>query len=128
MLIICSECGREYSDQAENCPFCGAPTSQNRYIQNNAKRNYTQENNKGLAIAGFALGIISLFIFPILGILSIIFGAIVIGTNENNESWNKSIWKYENKALGLGRSSLLIGIIDVLWMIINYYMVMGNFY
>ena len=63
-----------------------------------------EENNKGLAIAGFALGILSIFIFPILGILSIIFGAIAIGTNENNESWNKAIWQYENKALGFGRA------------------------
>ena len=85
-----------------------------------------EENNKGLAIAGFALGIISIFIFPILGILSIIFGTIAIGTNENNESWNKAIWQYENKALGFGRSSLIIGIIDVLWMIFNYYILIGN--
>lgn len=85
-----------------------------------------EENNKGLAIAGFALGIISIFIFPILGILSIIFGAIAIGTNENNESWNKAIWQYENKALVFGRSSLIIGIIDVLWMIFNYYILIGN--
>ena len=80
-----------------------------------------EENNKNLAIAGFAIGIISFFIFPILGILSIIFGAIAIGTNENNESWNKSVWKYENKALGFGRCSLMFGIIDVIWMIYQYY-------
>ena len=79
-----------------------------------------EENNKGLAIAGFTIGIISLFIFPILGILSIVFGAIAIGTNDNNESWNKSIWQYENKALGFGRSSLIIGIADILWLFINY--------
>ena len=126
MLIICSECGKEYSDQAKNCPHCGAITAQNKYIPNNTKRNYAQENNKGLAIAGYALGIISIFIFPILGILSIIFGAITIGTNENNESWNKAIWQYENKALGFGRSSLIIGIIDVAWMFINYFILMNN--
>ena len=128
MLIICSECSKEYSDQAKNCPHCGAITSQNRYIPSNLKRNYTQENNKGLALAGFAIGIISLFIFPILGILSIVFGAIVLGTNENNESWNKVIWQYKNKALLLGRYSLVIGIIDVLWMLANYYMLMSKFY
>ena len=128
MLIICSECGKEYSDQAKNCPHCGAITAQNKYIPNNTRINYTQENNKGLAIAGYALGIISLFIFPILGILSIIFGAIAIGTNENNESWNKAVWQYENKALGFGRSSLIIGIIDIIWMFVNYYMLMSEFY
>lgn len=126
MLIICSECGKEYSNQAKSCPHCGAITAQNRYISNNITYNYTQENNKVLAIAGYALGIISLFIFPILGILSIIFGAIAIGTNENNESWNKAIWQYENKALGFGRSSLIIGIIDVIWMFINYFILINN--
>lgn len=126
MLIICSECGKEYSNQAKSCPHCGAITAQNRYISNNTTYNYTQENNKVLAIAGYALGIISLFIFPILGILSIIFGAIAIGTNENNESWNKAIWQYENKALGFGRSSLIIGIIDVIWMFINYFILINN--
>lgn len=80
-----------------------------------------EEKNKGLAIAGFAIGIVTLFFFPILGILSIIFGAIAIGTNENNESWNKTLWQYENKALGFGRYSLILGIIDVIWMIFRYY-------
>ncbi len=126
MLIICSECGKEYSDQAKTCPHCGAITVQNRYISSSSKRNCTQENNKGLAIAGFSIGIITIFFLPILGILSIIFGAIAIGTNENNESWNKAIWQYENKALGFGRCSLIFGIIDVLWMIFNYYMLIGN--
>ena len=126
MLIICSECGKEYSDQAKNCPHCGAMTSQNRYISNNEKRDYIQENNKGLAIAGYAIGIITIFFLPILGILSIIFGAIAIGTNENNESWNKAIWQYENKALGFGRCSLIIGIIDVIWMIIHYFILINN--
>ena len=128
MLIICSECGKEYSDQAKSCLHCGAITAQNRYISENMKRHYVEENNKGLAIAGFAIGIITIFFLPILGILSIVFGAIVIGTNENNESWNKPIWRYENKALGFGRCSLIFGIIDVIWMILNYYMLMGEFY
>lgn len=121
MLIICSECGKEYSDQAKSCPHCGAITAQNKYIPNNSKKNYTQENNKGLAIAGFAIGIVTIFFFPILGILSIVFGSIAIGTNENNESWNKALWQYENKALGFGRGSLILGIIDVIWMIFRYY-------
>ena len=126
MLIICSECGKEYSDQAKSCPHCGAITAKNRYISNNINGNYVQENNKGLAIAGYAIGIITIFFFPILGILSIIFGAIAIGTNENNESWNKAIWQYENKALGFGRASLIIGIIDIIWMIVHYFILISN--
>lgn len=133
MIIICSECGKEYSDQANTCPHCGAITSQNRYISNNIQgtnscnfnhsyqNNIIQENNMGLAITGFVIGIVSLFIFPILGLLSLVLGAIVIEKNENGESWNKAVWKYENKALGFGRCSLIFGIIDIIWMILNYY-------
>ncbi len=28
-LIICSECGKEYSDKAQSCPNCACPTSEN---------------------------------------------------------------------------------------------------
>ena len=40
----------------------------------------------------------------------------------------QAVWQYENKALGFGRCSLIIGIIDVIWMFVNYYMLMGEFY
>jgi len=63
---------------------------------------------------------IGLLIFPILGALGVIFGAIAIGTNENTESWNKAVWKHENKALGMGRLALMWGIIDVIWLMFQY--------
>ena len=28
-LIICPECGKEYSNRAKNCPNCGCPTEEN---------------------------------------------------------------------------------------------------
>lgn len=130
--MYCRKCGKQITSIATECPYCHEKVIENVDISNNDSKssiNRTQnaeENNKGLAIAGYTLGIISIFIFPILGILSIIFGAIAIGTNENNESWNKAIWKYENKALGLGRSSLIVGIIDVIWMFINYSILMNS--
>lgn len=130
--MYCRKCGKQITSIATECPYCYEKVIENVDISNNDSKssiNRTQnveENNKGLAIAGYTIGIISIFIFPILGILSIIFGAIAIGTNENNESWNKAIWKYENKALGLGRSSLILGIIDVIWMFINYSILMNS--
>lgn len=46
MLIICSECGKEYSDQAKSCPHCGAITAQNKYISSNMTgRNNMYQNN-----------------------------------------------------------------------------------
>lgn len=130
--MYCKQCGKQITSIATECPYCHEKVIENNPISNNNsndsmyKMQYVEENNKGIAIAGFALGIISFFIFPILGILSIIFGAIAIGTNENNESWNKAIWQYENKALGFGRCSLIFGIIDIIWMVANYYILMNN--
>lgn len=130
--MYCKQCGKQITSIATECPYCHEKVIENIPNSNNNSNNsmynmqYVEENNKGIAIAGFALGIISFFIFPILGILSIIFGAIAIGTNENNESWNKAIWQYENKALGFGRCSLIFGIIDIIWMVANYYILMNN--
>lgn len=45
MLIICSECGKEYSDQAKSCPHCGAITSKNRYISNNRGGSYNRNTD-----------------------------------------------------------------------------------
>jgi DNA-directed RNA polymerase subunit RPC12/RpoP len=36
-LIKCSECGREISDQAQNCPGCGAPVGQKKAEPTNVK-------------------------------------------------------------------------------------------
>lgn len=130
--MYCKQCGKQITSIATECPYChekvveNAPTPNNYSSTLNYNTQNIVENNKGLAIAGFSIGLITIFFLPILGILSIIFGAIAVGTNENNESWNKAIWQYENKALGFGRCSLMIGIIDVIWMIANYYILINN--
>ena len=64
MLIICSECGKEYSDQAKSCPHCGAITSQNKYISRDAKSKYTQNSNNSSSIVSLVCGIISFFVLP----------------------------------------------------------------
>lgn len=65
MLIICSECGKEYSDQAKSCPHCGAITSQNRYISNNIGSSYMKNKNsssEGIEIVKILLFIIAIVI------------------------------------------------------------------
>lgn len=44
MKIICSECGKEYSDKEKYCIHCGARTADNRYINNNVNR-YNYNHN-----------------------------------------------------------------------------------
>ena len=61
MLIICSECGKEYSDQAKRCPHCGAITSQNRYISSNRgniNRNNDYSNSSNNMVVKLFLAII----------------------------------------------------------------------
>lgn len=116
--MFCKNCGKEISRGIHQCPFCN--TEIDDFSQPQTYTNI-EEHNKGLAIAGFTIGIITVFIMPILGILSIIFGAIAIGTNENTESWNKPIWQYKNKALGFGRCSLIFGIINLIYVIFRYF-------
>ena len=62
MLIICSECGKEYSDQAKSCPHCGAITSQNRYISNNIGRQNRNSSSGGIGIVKILLIIIAIAI------------------------------------------------------------------
>ena len=70
-----------------------------------------EQKYKGLAIAGFVLSLIGLVIFPLLGLLGIIFGSFALGANKN------SVCKYANEALRFGKASLWIGIVDVIWAI-----------
>lgn len=88
MLIICSECGKEYSDQAKSCPHCGAITSQNRYISsnmsgnNNRNINYSNQNNNigvKLILAFFIIAGL-LFFWSKIGFFDIIGNIIGSGT------------------------------------------------
>lgn len=69
-LIICSECGKEFSDKALACPNCGCPIEEVivTFNENNYESNYIDDENVvKLKESGF--GIASL-IFAILGIFS----------------------------------------------------------
>lgn len=46
MKIICSECGKEYSDEEKYCIYCGAKTVDNKYINNNViKYSYNRNSS-----------------------------------------------------------------------------------
>lgn len=108
MLIICSECGKQYSDQAESCPHCGAKTSQNRYLQHSAKRNYERKSGSNTySIGSITCSVVSLFIYPyILGIIGVILG--IIGVSKQEEKVN----------LALG--GIIMGIFSVLYAFYTY--------
>ena len=102
MLIICSECGKEYSDQAKSCPHCGAITSQNKYISSNMRRNYNninQNNNIGNSGCAVVLMIIIALILTFVG-AKLFFGSLgKLGINKDTitstfkEAWEEnSFW------------------------------------
>lgn len=97
MLIICSECGKEYSNQAKSCPYCGAITSKNKFISNNKQHNndgYSYKNNEN----GNGCAVVLVIIFAlILGFiaLKLLFGGLgELGiTKDDMTSTFKDAWK-----------------------------------
>lgn len=103
MLIICSECGKEYSDQAKSCPHCGAITSQNRYISkniitNNGYQNKMHTNNANGSGCGAVLAIILLLGLFFIG-YKLFFGALgELGIEKDDiTSSFKDVWEHDSK-------------------------------
>lgn len=74
-LVRCSDCGKEVSDKAKACPNCGCP------ISKDMEKVEICETPHPIAITGFVLGFVSLFIEPLwgfVGVSAIIFS--IIGT------------------------------------------------
>lgn len=78
--MFCRNCGTQMADGTTFCPNCGtsqvAQTSEPVYGYAPAPQAQVQPA-KGLAIAGMVMGIISIFLFPLItGSLGIIFGGV----------------------------------------------------
>ena len=110
MLIICSKCGKEYSNQAKSCPHCGTITSQNRYISNNNNYQDKMHANNGInkSTGGSSCGAI-LAIVLLLGLFFIgyklFFGALgELGIEKDDikssleDAWNHDSKKSETKS------------------------------
>jgi hypothetical protein len=78
-LIICRECGKEYSDRADKCPNCACPTTEK-------PNNQVDATHKGLWANGkLAIGIISI----LLSVLSVI--QLYALWKSNTYGWNVNI-------------------------------------
>ena len=89
MKIICSECGKEYSDEEKNCIYCGAKTANNRYINNNVNRySYTHNTkNAGIGVLQLALSIGIIFVIVV----------FIFNTIDDYKQWQKEeIITYNN--------------------------------
>lgn len=123
--MFCKKCGAEINENSAFCKKCGKPVTITYGISNDVQSSdvdnqHPKERFKGLAIAGFVLGIIGVFLFPILGLLSLVFGIIALANNPREKGkMTKAIWRYKNKARGFGVSSLTFGIICTIFLIIS---------
>jgi uncharacterized membrane protein YvbJ len=62
-LIKCSECGKEISDKAANCPSCGNPIGNTSINQKPVEIIATNKKWKKMWVWGFLLAVVGLFTF-----------------------------------------------------------------
>lgn len=123
--MFCKYCGAQINDNSAFCKKCGRPMTAAQDISNGLQNSpiYTQspkERFKGLAIAGLVLGIIGVLFFPILGLLSLIFGIIAFASNPREQGeMTKAIWKYKNQARGFGLADISLGSICIILLILS---------
>lgn len=123
--MFCKYCGAQINENSAFCKKCGKPMTAAHDISNGMQNSpiYNQppkERFKGLAIAGFILGAVGLLFFPILGLLSLIFGIIAFVSNPREQGeMTKAICKYKNKARGFGVVSISLGIICIIFLILS---------
>ena len=77
-LIFCPDCGKEVSDSASNCPNCAYPLSRLK-----SEVIYPAQENNRLIVAGYIIAVLSLFILPILLMITgIVIGIVNMTKNE----------------------------------------------
>ena len=79
-LITCSECGKEYSENAASCPNCGNPNPSTKNV------NVVVEKYNGFWSAGrLAIGVISIVLFVFIMIINISLTGILKKGDKNHE-------------------------------------------
>ena len=88
-LIICSECGKKFSDNAECCPNCGNPTKRIKEVTIKETVNVNiVKNTATWATAKLVIGIISMTLFLIISFQSCAagLGNSLLSNNSNSGS------------------------------------------
>jgi uncharacterized membrane protein YvbJ len=106
--MFCPQCGEKIPDDAKFCPKCGAALTAKAERARAPAPATTKERTSGMAVASLVLGILG-FIFNLLAILAIIFGAIAI--SQTNKDPNL-------KGKGMAIAGLVLGIIGIIGWII----------
>lgn len=141
--FTCSNCGAKFKPGSKFCAKCGTPKHLNSQCQNQnatsfayqssvAPSAYVQNTNlsvdsspkprfTALGIISILFALIGFFVLPIIfNVIGLILGIITFASNPKEEGEaTKPIWKYKNKARGIGMTGLLLNIVGIVFMIFN---------
>lgn len=89
--MYCTNCGKEIDDDARFCSYCGAKTDNYQIAVNYQPTNEVKPEQKtnGLAIAGFVVGIVSLWLGVFFGITSVTGLILSTYAKKNREKYNR---------------------------------------
>ena len=125
--MFCRKCGAQIKETSAFCENCGKETTTAHNISNGMQNppiheQHPKERVKGLAITGFVFGAAGFSFFPILGLLSLVFGIIAVANNPREPGeMTKAIWKYKNKARGFGIADISLGILCIILLILSFF-------
>lgn len=103
---FCPGCGREVEERFNVCPDCGYVLKRNGLTL--SEEETTNGENNGLAVAGFVVALVSLFINfgGLVGLVATVLSAVGLSQIQNGVGV---------KSKGLAISGLIIGIISILY-------------
>ncbi len=141
--FTCPNCGTQFKPESRFCAKCGTPKHLNSQCQNQNGTSFPYQNSvasspyvqntyasakstpkprfTALGIISILFAVIGFFILPIIfNVIGLILGIITFASNPKEEKEaTKPIWKYKNKARGIGLTGLLINIVGIVFMIFN---------
>lgn len=141
--FTCPNCGAQFKPGSKFCAKCGTPKHLNSQCQNQNSTSFAYQNSvasspyvqntyasakstpkprfTALGIISILFAVIGFFILPIIfNVIGLILGIITFASNPKEEKEaTKPIWKYKNKARGIGMTGLLLNIVGIVFMIFN---------
>lgn len=140
----CFNCGTTLKLNSKFCGKCGAPLNlkDSQYQPRNALVNlssnvqevYASKNSNtnsrffALGIIGVVFGVIGFIILPIVfNVIGLIFGIITCSANpKEDKEFVKAMWRYKNKARGVGVAAVTMNIVGLIIMIFNMLILSGT--
>lgn len=114
--MFCYNCGKELSDEAVICVHCGAPTK--NFSAKNAVgvAPYTEIKRNGLGIAGFTVGLASMYFGAYLCIVSIVGLILSLAAVANRKKYTSGN--------GLAVAGLILSVISLIFWLFTWVLIL----